>query len=383
MKRLTEDRPEDSHGAARASNTRLADDYDAMPYAPQAEPMLDLERVFGLAAIHGAAPIADPEVLDIGCGVGVQLERVAARTGGRLVGSDISPSACATARDRLAAHCARATILQSDVLDLDPAALGTFDVIYAVGIIYVTPPAVRERIFELIGACLKPGGVAVLSYYSGAMGALRPQLNRMVATAVDRAQPPRAQAAQARGFLRNLAGQFSPQDNGLPAQTARMIAAYPDDATLFHETLCEQISVLSTGEVEAALAARGLRFMSYLHPMPYAGLPTSAERARGADLFDFMYGGYRYAAYLKAGTPEAPPSAALAPRWLSGLKRSGPADFHDPALGSVRVADARVQAALETLSRGPAGRAELNADAALDAELHKLWQAGWLTPLGG
>ena len=45
----------DPQSAVRAVNAQLAYDYDAMPYVPEPEPLLDLERVFGLAAVYGVA----------------------------------------------------------------------------------------------------------------------------------------------------------------------------------------------------------------------------------------------------------------------------------------------------------------------------------------
>ena len=396
--------------SARAFNRRTAANYDAVPYTPQPEPMLDLERAFGLAALYGCGPGAPGEaaVLDLGCGTGVQLARAAGQTRGALTGTDISSAACEQARRRLGAQAGRATLLCADLLDLTPEALGGFDLIYCVGVIYVVPPPVRGHLFDLIGACLKPGGVAVVSYYAGAMGALRAELNRMLRAAAPIDLPREARVAQARAWLAQIASQFPQGARELPAQAAQQMAAYADDPTLFHEALCEAMVALSTGGIEAALAARGLQFLSYLHPMPYAGLAASAQRATGADLFDFGYGGYRYAAFAKPphGMDETAPLASRAMRWRSGLVRrpdgTGPyrsaGEFADPAMGAVRVSPTLTQAALDHLGAGPASRGDLHAGAArrlaehgfsvpndpeseLDAELQKLWQAGWLTPL--
>ena len=377
---------------ARAAGAGLAADYDAVPYVPGVEPQLDLERILGLAAVYGAAVPAEPSLLDIGCGVGVQLARWAGQTSGAVTGTDISAAACAAARTRLSG---RATILRADVLDLDIASLGTFDVIACVGVIYVTPPAVKARVFEIVGRCLRPGGVAVLSYYCGSAGALRAELYRQVRAAVDQTLPPRHRVAQARAWLQQGGGQWAQAGADLPVQALRALAGL-DEATLFHEGLAAILTSTQTSAVAAGLAGQGLSFLSYLHPMPYCGLAEADQRAQGADLFDFMHGGYRYAAFLKGEA--AAPVAARAPRWRSGLVRHGPAEFHDPALGALRIASPVGQAVLDALATGPTGGDALLARIAamlsggglapppdlrqrLDAELQQLWQPGWLAPL--
>jgi ubiquinone/menaquinone biosynthesis C-methylase UbiE len=394
---------EDSGSAVRTANQRLAAHYDAMPYVPEPEPMLDLARVWGLSALYGLERPPEPSVLDLGCGVGVQLERLARETAGPITGADISASACAAARQRLIDRRDQVQILEADLLDLSPGALGRFDTIYAVGILFLVPDAVRERLFDLIGECLSPGGVTVLSYYAGSMGALRPTLNRLLRSRIDPEASRSEQVRSLRGALRELGGQLRQTGPSLQAHLVQILASYNNDATLFHEVLGGDVTPTGTGEIEAALSQRGLEFLSYLHPMPYCGLPTSVQRAQGADLFDFLHGGYRYAAFVK-GSADAP-SAARCQRWQTGLRRRmGPAgygqtvEYQDPALGSIRTASAPVQAALDQLAHGPATRdalciavrAALDAQglgkpdglaAMLDDELQPLWQAGWLTPL--
>lgn len=385
-----------SHATTRAANRRLAQAYDTLPYLPQAEPLLDLERLFGLAALYGNEPIPNPSVLDIGCGAGVQLERIAHQTTGALTGTDISAGACASARARLGE---RASILEADILDLDPERLGRFDVIYAVGVLFIVPDPVRRRLFELIGACLKPGGVAVLSYYAGSMGALRPPLNRLARGMVDPSAPPQEQVRRLREALGELGGHLRQTGDSLPAQLVRLLASYANDATLFHEVLGADLTSTSTGEIEAALQPHGLAYLSYLHPMPHCGRAGSVERAQGADLFDFLYGGYRYGAFLKGDA--GAPSASRGLRWKSGAKRRAgfpafgqPVQYEDPALGVISVADARTQALLDQLASGAASRPALidavrrlgagaggDVEAKLDEDLSQLWQAGWLTPL--
>ena len=146
----------------KALNEAIADDYSAHVYDPVPVSFLDVERLFGQAALFGE--LGRPaDVLDLACGTGAQLARIAEQVGGRLVGTDISPEPVRIARERLSRFGDRAEIMCADLLETDPASLGQFDLILNIGVIYVTPPAVQRRILELIGQCLRPGGVAVIS----------------------------------------------------------------------------------------------------------------------------------------------------------------------------------------------------------------------------
>jgi SAM-dependent methyltransferase len=356
--------------AARTFNRRTAERYDAEPYAPQPEPMLDLERTLGLACLYGCGPEAAPDVLDLGCSVGVQLERLATQTAGRIVGVDISSTACAEAERRLAG---RGEVIAADLMDLDPDRLGRFDLIYCVGLLYVTPEPVRRRSLEFVARCLKPGGAALFSYYAGGLGLMRAELNRMIRTVAG------DDLTKARGFLNEVASQFQRGDQGLPSQTAQLTAAYTDDPTLRHEILCEAMTALHTSDLQAALKGEGLAFLGYLGGWPYGGVPAD-RRGVAADLFDFMWGGYRYALF---GKGEGEPDAARVPAWRSALRRQAGGVYRDPVTGaSLKVAAPAVQAALERMAAGPVERAQLeDGGRALDDELTRLALGNWITPL--
>ncbi len=157
-----------SSSELRAVNARIATAYDVMPFDSEAIPGIDPVRVLGVGALYGAAPAGDSfDILDLGCGTGVQMARLGGLTKGRIVGADLSVSACAAARARCAAFGSRVEVICGDLLDLEPARLGQFDLIYNVGVLYVTPPEVQRHVLSLMASCLKPGGVALLSYYAG------------------------------------------------------------------------------------------------------------------------------------------------------------------------------------------------------------------------
>ena len=117
-------------------NAAIARAYDALVYDMGAATALDPPYVFGVGALHGCARDVSKkfDVLDLGCGTGAQLERLASQTRGLIVGVDIAPGACEAARKRLAAAGGRAQVLCRDILDIEPGNLGSFDLILHLGV---------------------------------------------------------------------------------------------------------------------------------------------------------------------------------------------------------------------------------------------------------
>src|SRR5436190_22788426 len=104
---------EDMHRA----NLRIAESYDALPYEAPADPRLRPRSVLGFGAVFGC-PGALGDVLDLGCGTGVQLEEAGEEMTGRLVGADLSQENCRRAGERLAPFGARVRIHGGDILDI-------------------------------------------------------------------------------------------------------------------------------------------------------------------------------------------------------------------------------------------------------------------------
>lgn len=178
----------------KAHNESIASDYSNLVYDPILAAFVDPDRVFGQAAMFGEVgrPV---DVLDLACGTGAQLLRVAEKVSGRLVGVDISPGPIRIAQERLAPYGSRADVRCADLLETDAASLGQFDLIYNIGVIYATPPAVQRRILDLIGQCLRPGGVALISWHSGGAPALRSVLHRILVAGLEGLSPDQSVAA--------------------------------------------------------------------------------------------------------------------------------------------------------------------------------------------
>jgi SAM-dependent methyltransferase len=386
----------------RALNASIARNYDAIVYDPQPHPLLTLGRVCGQAALFGEVrrPV---DVLDIGCGTGAQLLQVGPDAGGRLVGVDISPEACNRARTKLAEFGDRVSIECADLLELSPERLGTFDVISNIGVIIVVPEPVRRRILELIGRCLRPGGVALVSYYAGTVPALRAKVHRTLRAATG-GMPASEAVPAARNWLKWLAGQLAEAPGADHMRAAIAQSQKLSDVMLFHEALNNESEAIQTSWMERELAAHGLSFATYL---PSAGLEAhskSLDRALAADALDFAQGSYRYAVFIKDEGGASPSFRTSQVIWESTLARDQPRELSGEQAFSqtgttlrVTVRNPASAAMLDILSEAgcswaglveeasrrvvsaghPAGDAEI---AAMEADLHLVWKHGLVFP---
>ena len=385
----------------RALNAAIASAYDAVIYDPQTIPDLDVDRLFGVAALFGSTRVAK-DVLDLGCGAGGQLAKAATQVTGRIVGVDLSASSCATARARLAEFGDRAEIRNADLLDLDPDALGQFDLVYLNGVYYVAPPQVQARLLEVIGRVLRPGGVAVISYYAGAVAELRALLYATLVDAVKAADSPRAALEMARAHIQRLRGAvrdpvFSPPMVAL----LDSLSSY-SDSIFYLEALGGSFSANRASDLQARLGAQGVQFITYLDAPDAARAETADARALEADVEDLGMGGYHFGLFMRRdanGIVADARAAGLA--WSNTLARGEPspdgrAVFLDQArnidftigsrltaafLAATREAaltwDQGLAAAREAVPPGDNPQAE---DATLATDLEHLWRLRAVKP---
>ena len=104
----------------------------------------------------------DKDVLDVGCGAGVEVVRFA-RAGARIVGVDIAASAVELTRQNLAQQGLSATV---DVIDGEtlPFPDASFDFVFAHGVVQYTN---NDR--AMVDECrrvLRPGGLALFQVYN-------------------------------------------------------------------------------------------------------------------------------------------------------------------------------------------------------------------------
>lgn len=110
-----------------------------------------------LAAALGAGAVA-PAVLDAGCGTGGLLRRLAEQQAAwKLTGVDLSAVACELARTR----ADKARIVEGSIESL-PFENGSFDAVVSCDV--VCQVGAPERAVGEIARCLRPGGVALLTF---------------------------------------------------------------------------------------------------------------------------------------------------------------------------------------------------------------------------
>jgi SAM-dependent methyltransferase len=102
------------------------------------------------------------EVLEIGCGLGTDTVRFA-RAGARVTAVDITETAVALTRARLADEGLDGEVLQADAEEL-PFADASFDLVYSWGVLHHTPDT--ERSIREVARVVRPGGEARVMLYN-------------------------------------------------------------------------------------------------------------------------------------------------------------------------------------------------------------------------
>jgi SAM-dependent methyltransferase len=101
------------------------------------------------------------DVLDLGCGAGLDLVRFA-RAGARAVGVELSPRALAMARNYLAVSGLDATLVQADAARL-PIPDASFDLVFCHGVLSFVRD--ENAVVAEIRRVLRPDGIAILGVY--------------------------------------------------------------------------------------------------------------------------------------------------------------------------------------------------------------------------
>jgi ubiquinone/menaquinone biosynthesis C-methylase UbiE len=143
--------------AVRRRYGRLAALYDAAVRAYEAVGFGSHRE----AAVAALRPAPGDDVLDLGCGTGLNLPLLVRAVGpaGQVTGVDITPAMLARARARVAGHgWANVTLAEADLARFEPPApIGGALATYAID--FVPDPA---PLFARLAAALRPGGRVVI-----------------------------------------------------------------------------------------------------------------------------------------------------------------------------------------------------------------------------
>lgn len=296
-------------------NHRIADAYDFSTWDYDAPPGVEPSRLQAFAEpFGGRRELRD--VLDLGCGTGRLLRDLGVQCSGRIVGTDISGTSCAKAREEVAAFGSRAEIIQADLMDLEPGRLGDFDLIYCLGTIFIVPPPARDHLAKLISGCLRPGGIAVISYYTGLGAAVRAHIARTLRAATIELQNPQARANCARKMFDELrAAANIPSHYSLAMRAAAFHIDHASDDGFFAELLNEASESISTAELNESFTQYGVEFAGYLDHLGFEPWFSSRDRALLADKVDLVSSGFRFAVFVKPDgeRPSAPAGKAAVP----------------------------------------------------------------------
>jgi SAM-dependent methyltransferase len=295
----------------RKSNRRVAAGYDFWPWAHDHPEGLDPVSVQLRGKPFGGSG-ACRDVLDIGCGTGRLLRAAAERCSGKLVGTDISPISCDIARENLKQFGNRCEIINADILDLEAAKLGQFDLIYCTGVISILLPTVRQRLIEVIGECLRPGGSVLISYYAGLGAAIRGHLSEVVRSIARSDADPMAQTRAGRAVIEELKTAAERQNQfalGLRA-AFRHFDALEDDI-FFAEVLNGDFRSATAGDLNRCFREFGIHFARYVGFAGFKPSYSPADRAMLADRLDLVDGRHRYAIFVKPFAGEAHPPTEI------------------------------------------------------------------------
>jgi SAM-dependent methyltransferase len=104
----------------------------------------------------------DRDVLDVGCGAGVEVVRLA-RAGARVTGIDLAPSAAALTLENVRQQCLTARVVCADGERL-PFRDSSFDLVYAHGVVQYA--AVDTAVVAECHRVVRPGGRVIVQVYN-------------------------------------------------------------------------------------------------------------------------------------------------------------------------------------------------------------------------
>ncbi len=334
--------------------------YDAIPYEGTAVEASHPRRLAALGRLFGVeAPLpSNARILEIGSAIGENLCAIAAGLPGALcLGIDNAPRQVELARGTAARLGLRNVRFEAlDISDAGPG-LGTFDYIIAHGVYSWVEAPVRDRLLEVCGELLSPGGIAFVSYNCYPGWHLRQPLRELMVFATRNVRAPAGQlVGHARAMAEIVVRTALDLEARLPggplyarvlARELEFIAERPDDY-IAHEHLEPTNVPVYFADFVAHAARHRLQYVGDAWPLRMA-LPDLAsdvaaefeslapDQVEREQLLDFVHGRtFRESLLCRRGIQlERPPRPGrlrgLALRLLGEFIAPGE-ERYDPAL---------------------------------------------------
>jgi len=190
--------------------------YDEVPYESNPFHHSHPRWLATVATLFGMkVPAPDnARILEIGCASGGNLAPMAASLANSVcLGIDLSQRQISEGQRFIeAAGLTNIELRQASVLDVD-ASYGTFDYLVCHGVFSWVQRDVQQKILEVCGKHLSPGGVAYISYNTYPGWHMKGMLRDMMKFHAGRFKTPERQIAQSRALLNVLAKTVPSEDN--------------------------------------------------------------------------------------------------------------------------------------------------------------------------
>lgn len=227
-----------------ASAAGVVSPYDLVLYPASVYPQTHPNRLATAGFLRGVcpAPVDRCRVLELGCGVGMNLIGMAFHLpDSEFVGIDQAKRPIASGQSFITELGLKNISLHSmDVSDVESLQFGNFDFIIAHGLYSWVSEPVRERILSICRSLLNEQGIAYVSYNAYPGNHLRDLVRGMMRFHTASLKDPNEKVGQARGLLRFLAESKPKPDYYVAAIRAQFDRTLKHrDEAFFHDDLNE------------------------------------------------------------------------------------------------------------------------------------------------
>lgn len=246
-------------------------DYDLLEYRSDPIASSHPDRLYTVAQVLGLSPAAahpaSARILEIGCGSGTSTIPMAlSLPEAEILALDVS----ATQIERIERRASDLGLThlktrQLDLCDL-PADSGQFDYIISHGVYSWVPPATRDRLLEICGRHLAPGGIALISYNTYPGWHMREPLRELLQfhtrhceAMADRVERSREMT---RWIVEALPGALGAYREAFRQQEKYVLDAQRGGSYLIHDLLAAETRPVLFREFVEHAARHGLRYLA-------------------------------------------------------------------------------------------------------------------------